>query len=145
MLIGRKTLRRIISEELNRALPSCRVSDIHIGEFPVQVEIADTPFLRNRGLMNRDYLPRDHGMLFSFPKEGTQSFWMKNTLLPLSIAFIDRDGVIINIERMMPHDLDSVSSSCEVPYALEMNDGWFDNMGINPGSRVTNLPKISIS
>jgi len=145
MLIGKKTLRRIISEELNRALPSCRVSEIHIGDFPVQVEIADTPFLRNRGLMNRDYLPQDHGMLFSFPKEGTQSFWMKNTLLPLSIAFIDRDGVIINIERMRPHDLDSVSSACDVPYALEMNDGWFNKMGINPGSRVANLPKISIS
>jgi hypothetical protein len=145
MLIGRKTLRRIIAEELDRALPVCSVSSVNVDGFPVQVEIANTPFLRNRGLMFRESLPRDRGMLFSFPDEEVQSFWMKNTLMPLSIAFIDRDGVIVNIEKMRPHDLNNVSSACDVPYALEMNEGWFDTMGINPGCKVSGIPKISLT
>jgi len=145
MLVGRGSLRRIIAEEINKSLPACRVSNVAVDGFPVQVEIADTPFLRNRGLMFREDLRKDHGMLFSFPNESIQSFWMKNTLVPLSIAFIDSGGVITNIEMMRPHDLNSVSSLCNVPYALEMNEGWFDRMGINPGSRVTGMPKISLT
>jgi|TARA_Y100000310_G_C20658248_1_gene803188 hypothetical protein len=95
--------------------------------------------------MFRERMDRNHGMLFSFPNESVQSFWMKNTFIPLSIAFIDRRGVITNIERMRPHDLTSMSSSRRVPYALEMNEGWFDSKGIRPGCEVAGIQGISLT
>ena len=88
------------------------------------------------GLMNRDALGSDDGMLFIFPQEQILSFWMKNTLIPLSIAFIKIDGRIVQINSMKPYSLDSHFSHEKVKYALEMNDGWFTKHGVDVGDLV---------
>lgn len=106
----------------------------------ITVEIADTPESRAQGLMNRDSMAENHGMLFVFDKEDRVSFWMKNTKLPLSIAFIAADGRIRQIEPMEPYSLAPVQSSRNVLYALEMNQGWFAERGITPGALVVIPP-----
>ena len=99
------------------------------------VEVAsDDEFIR-RGLMGRDSLPRDSGMYFQYDEPGVRTFWMSNTRIPLSIAFIRADGVITSIEDMEPFDETPVSSSAVVKDALEMNEGWFADNGIRAGDR----------
>jgi uncharacterized membrane protein (UPF0127 family) len=102
----------------------------------VDVEIADTPEERASGLMNRKTLKEDQGMLFVFDREERVSFWMKNTSIPLSIAFISADGTIRQIEDMESFSLESIPSRRSVLYALEVNRGWFDERGIAVGDRV---------
>ena len=102
----------------------------------VEVEIADTPEERASGLMNRKTLKEDQGMLFVFDREERVSFWMKNTSIPLSIAFISADGTIRQIEDMESYSLESIPSRRSVLYALEMNRGWFEERGIAEGDRV---------
>jgi uncharacterized membrane protein (UPF0127 family) len=79
-------------------------------------------------------------MLFTFERPGQQCFWMKNTLIPLDIAFVDDAGAIVNIEQMKPQTLDGHCSEKPVRYALEMNDGWFAKRGLKPGARLKGLP-----
>ena len=141
MKIARSKLRNLIVEEINRSLPRCASREIVIDSTPIIVEIADTPFLRNKGLMFRQSIPENSGMLFSFPDNSQRSFWMKNTDVPLSIAFIDQDGFIDSIERMKPHCLENTYSMRATPYALEMNEGWFQRNGFTRGTRVLNLPE----
>jgi hypothetical protein len=100
------------------------------------VEVANTPEKRRVGLMNREELAADAGMLFVFPEDRTLSFWMKDTLIPLSIAFISSDGTIRQIEEMEPLSLRSVESDRAVRYALEVNQGAFERYGISVGDRV---------
>jgi uncharacterized membrane protein (UPF0127 family) len=102
-------------------------------EHTVHAELALTQGERSRGLMYRTSLEENSGMLFVFTTDDVYSFWMKNTFIPLSIAFIDRQGVIVNIEEMRPHDERLVASKRKVRYALEMNTGWFGKRGIRPG------------
>jgi len=128
-------------EEINRSFPGCSSREIIIDSVPVVVEVADTPDLRNRGLMFRESIPENSGMLFSFPDNSQRSFWMKNTHVPLSIAFIDKNGFIDSIERMKPRCLENTYSMGTAPYALEMNDGWFQRNGFTRGTRVLNLPE----
>ena len=142
-IIDSNSLKRIIAEQLDRDLPQCRSSEVIINSQRVLVEIADTDYLRNRGLMFRENLEPNGGMLFMFPNESKRSFWMKNTSIPLSIAFIDGSGVITNIEDMRPHCLESVCSSRPAPYALEMNLGWFEGNAM-PGDKVLNIPKVFV-
>ncbi len=97
------------------------------------VEIASTPAERMVGLMFRDSLPENHGMLFIFDTPQILKFWMKNTLIPLDIAFIDEAGVIIDIQAMEPLDTTLHVSPKAVPYALEVNRGWFKRHGIGVG------------
>lgn len=104
------------------------------------LEFADTWELRAQGLQFRKILCPDCGMLFRFEKQRFVSMWMKNTLLPLDVAFIDKKGVIIDIKAMQPLDLTSVPSSMPVLYALEMNQGWFAENGIEEGQTIENLP-----
>jgi hypothetical protein len=144
MKIVRSKLRSLIVEEINRSLPTCASREIVIDSTPIVVEVADTPFLRNRGLMFRQSIPENSGMLFSFPDNSQRSFWMKNTNIPLSIAFIDEQGSIKNIERMKPHCLEPIYSIGLAPYALEMNEGWFNRNGFTIGSRVLNLPRRTL-
>lgn len=120
------------------ALPSAWAEEItlRIGNKAVSAEVADTPQSRERGLMQREHLCADCGMLFIFEKTDKYSFWMKNTPLPLSIAFIAADGAIINIEEMQPSTTDIHSAKGEALYALEMHSGWFARNGIKPGDRV---------
>jgi uncharacterized membrane protein (UPF0127 family) len=106
----------------------------------VKAEIAQTQEERNQGLMYRKKLPDGEGMLFVFERDEVLSFWMKNTLLPLSIAFIASDGRIIDIKDMYPHDENSVFSSRSVRYALEVPQGWFSRSGIQNGD-VVKIPR----
>ena len=108
-----------------------------VGDKVIRVELADTPEKSQRGLMNRRSMPEDHGMLFVFPQPRRASFWMHNTLIPLSIGFFDRNGVLLEVREMQALDeTTTFSRSREVVYALEMNQGWFDRHGIKPGVRV---------
>lgn len=100
------------------------------------VELATTPPQRQRGLMFREHMPEDVGMLFVFPDDQPRGFWMKDTPLPLSIAFLDAQGRILNILDMQPFDTTSrYRSAGPARYALEVNQGWFAARGIEPGAR----------
>ena len=107
----------------------------------IQAEVAQTDPQRQQGLMFREKMANNHGMVFVFDQPTTQCMWMKNTLLPLSVAFIDADGKIVNIEDMQPKTLDSHCSAKPVKYALEMNLGWFKQKNVKPGSAIGGLPK----
>jgi uncharacterized membrane protein (UPF0127 family) len=87
-------------------------------------------------------MPSNAGMLFIFDEAGEQCMWMKNTLIPLSVAFIDDAGTIVNIEDMAPQTLDSHCARRPARYALEMNRGWFAARGIKPGSRLRGIPGV---
>ena len=102
----------------------------------LEVEIADTDFKRAVGLMYREELEENSGMLFVFPDSRERSFWMKDTNIPLSIAYMNNRGEIINIEHMNPHDLSGVKSIRPCKYALEVNQGWFESKKIKPGNKI---------
>ena len=110
--------------------------DLWVGETRIKAEIADTPELRAKGLKGRKRLKEGGGMLFVFEYTRKQSFWMKDTSIPLSIAFISRDGTIRQIERMDPFDFNKTTSDSPVQYALEVNQGFFKENGITVGSHV---------
>ena len=118
-----------------------RTAQIRVGKHPMKVEIVETDPQRAKGLMFREKLARDEGMLFIYDDAAYQSMWMKNTLIPLSVAFLDRDGVILNIEDMEPQTLDSHMSAGPASYSIEANKGWFAQKGVKPGDKVTGLPR----
>ncbi|WP_412972287.1 DUF192 domain-containing protein [Glaciecola sp. MF2-115] len=103
----------------------------------LKVEFADTFEERALGLMHRKSLCEDCGMLFQFDSERIASIWMKNTFVPLDLAYITVDGKIVDIKPLQPHDLTSVKSSKPVLFALEMNQGWFAKNGIKVGDKVS--------
>ena len=105
------------------------------------VEIADDETERARGLMFRDSLPPNHGMLFIFEVEEVQAFWMRNTTIPLSIAYADASGRIVRIADLEPLDERPVTSIAPSRYALEMNRGWFAAHGVVPGDAITDIPE----
>ncbi len=125
------------AQEGPQRLPAVRLT---AGFHLINAEVAQTPEQRAIGLMHRPSMPANDGMLFVFERPGQQCFWMKNTLLPLSIAFLDDDGVIVNIEDMKPQSLDSHCSARPVRFALEMNRGWFDKRAIKPGAKISGAP-----
>ena len=106
------------------------------GDHPLQVHVARSDEERAQGLMFRRHLPEDEGMLFMCDDCEVQSFWMKDTSLPLSIAFLDEDGTILKIADLEPHDLEGESSGHPVRFVLEVNQGWFEERGIGPGHRL---------
>jgi len=119
-----------------------RVTELKITNVPITVEVADTPQASENGLMFRDSLPEDHGMLFIFDQPKKASFWMRNTKIPLSIAYADSDGKILEIKSMNPLDETVIPSrSDEVAYALEVNQGWFTRHGINSGAKIDGIPR----
>ena len=107
----------------------------------VDAEVAHTASERSQGLMFREKLKENEGMLFVYPQPEVTGMWMKNTLIPLSVAFIDADGVIINIEEMEPHTLDAHMAKAPVKYSLEMNAGWFKKRHLGPGTKIKGLSK----
>jgi len=113
---------------------------LNAGMHLIQAEVAQTPEQRSTGLMFRSTMGTNEGMLFAFEEPGQQCFWMKNTLLPLSVAFVDDDGSVVNIENMKPQTLDSHCSKKPVRFVLEMNDGWFAKRGIKPGFKLSGKP-----
>ena len=107
----------------------------------VTVEVAHTEPARRQGLMFRRMLPEQRGMLFVFDRIERHAMWMMNTYVPLSVAFIDAQGVIINIADMMPHTTEAHGATQPAKYALEVNQGWFRKRGIGPGARVAGIEK----
>ena len=118
-------------------LPSIR---LNAGIHNIQAEVAQSPDERSTGLMFRKEMGTNEGMLFAFEQPAQQCFWMKNTLLPLSIAFIADDGSIVNIDHMKPQTLESHCSTKPVRFVLEMNEGWFDKRSIKPGTKLRGAP-----
>jgi uncharacterized membrane protein (UPF0127 family) len=125
------------AQDRPQQLPSIRLA---AGMHVIQAEFAKSPDERSTGLMFRRSMGTNDGMLFVFEQAGQQCFWMKNTLLPLSAAFIADDGTVLNIEDMKPQTLDSHCSTKPVRFVLEMNQGWFAKRGIKPGSRLQGAP-----
>ncbi|MDP1674579.1 MAG: DUF192 domain-containing protein [Burkholderiales bacterium] len=115
--------------------------ELAIGKHRLAAEVASTDPHRMQGLMHRRMLPENRGMLFVFRDVAHHGMWMMNTYIPLSVAFIDEAGVIVNIEDMQPHTRDSHTAKKPVRYALEMNLGWFLKRGIGPGMKVEGLEK----
>lgn len=117
-------------------LPTIRLNaGIHV----IQAEVASTAATRAQGLMQRKAMAQGAGMLFVFDDKAVQCMWMKNTHMPLSVAFIDERGDIVNIADMQPLDETSHCASRPVRYALEMNQGWFKKRGIAPGMRIDGI------
>ncbi|MDB5875805.1 MAG: hypothetical protein JWQ07_5247 [Ramlibacter sp.] len=110
------------------------------GMHQIDAQVAATQDQRMTGLMYRQEMPQQEGMLFVFEYPSQQCFWMRNTLLPLSAAFVGDDGTIVNIEDMAPQTDDSHCSAKPVRYVLEMNKGWFAKKGIKAGTRLTGVP-----
>ena len=125
------------AQDAAQRLPTTRLT---AGFHVITAEVAGTPDQRSIGLMHRPSMPANDGMLFVFERPGQQCFWMKNTLLPLSIAFLADDGTVVNIEDMQPQSLDSHCSKKPVRFALEMNKGWFARRAIQPGARLSGAP-----
>ena len=115
--------------------------ELKTGIYRIQAEVADTPKAREVGLMNRSSMPTNSGMLFIFEEKAGHCFWMSNTKIPLSIAFISNDGKIVNIEEMQADTTNNHCPQAAVRYALEMNKQWFSERMIVPGTVILGLPK----
>ena len=113
-----------------------KILPINVAGIELEVELATTFEEQSLGLMYRDKLEENGGMLFVYPRENVLSFWMKDTRIPLSIAFIKADGRIIQIESMKPYSLDTHVSKEKAKYALEMNEGWFRIHNVREGDTV---------
>ena len=123
------------SAQLN--LPRTKIT---AGMYLIDAQVAATPQQRSTGLMFRPQMPASEGMLFVFDQPSEQCFWMKNTLLPLTAAFVADDGTIVNLADMKPQTTDSHCSKKPVRYVLEMNLGWFEKKGIKAGSKLSGAP-----
>lgn len=115
--------------------------ELKLGKHALTAEVASSDPDRMQGLMHRRMLPENRGMLFVFRDVAYHGMWMMNTYIPLSVAFIDEAGTIINIEDMQPHTRDSHTAKKPVRYALEMNLGWFRKRGIGPGMKIEGLER----
>jgi len=124
---------------LAQSLP---VVELKAGMHLIRAELAADMSTRARGLMHRKSLAPNAGMLFVFDAPSSQCMWMKNTLIPLSVAFLDAQGAIINIADMQPHSEESHCSARPALYALEMTRGWFAERGIKPGMKLGGLEKL---
>lgn len=120
-----------------------KTSRIKVGSHPLKVEVAASDPQRMQGLMHRTALGKEEGMLFIFDELAYHSMWMKNTLIPLSVAFVDAEGRILNILDMEPQTLDSHMAAGPARYAIETNKGWFAAKKIKAGDKVTGLPGAS--
>jgi hypothetical protein len=127
------------------AIPRAELPAVQLsaGMHAIRAEVADTMGARMQGLMHRKSMPQNAGMVFVFDELATHCMWMKNTYIPLSVAFIDDAGAIVNIEDMQPHTEDAHCAKRPVRYALEMNKGWFAQRGIKPGAKLRGLEKLA--
>jgi uncharacterized membrane protein (UPF0127 family) len=109
---------------------------LKVGMHNIRAQLAVTPQQRQIGLMHRREMPNHEGMLFVFDEPQQQCFWMRNTLIPLSIAFLAEDGTVVNLADMKPQSDESHCSAKPVRFVLEMNQGWFAKRGVKPGTRI---------
>jgi len=123
--------------------PELPTTTLNAGIHLIQAEVAGTPATRSQGLMRRKAMAQGAGMLFLFDESAAHCMWMKNTLIPLSVAFIDERGQIVNIADMQPLDETSHCASRPARYALEMNQGWFKKRGIVAGALIQGLERFS--
>lgn len=121
------------------ALP---LAELGAGMYRIEAEVAHTFETRQTGLMNRTAMPLHRGMVFVFPEARAHCMWMKNTLLPLSVAFIDAQGRVINIEDMQPQTTDNHCAAGPARFALEMNLGWFAERGIKAGDTLRGFDRL---
>jgi len=124
------------------ALPTVQLA---AGMHLIRAEVADNFSTRMQGLMFRKSMDANAGMLFVFDETSPHCMWMKNTLIPLSVAFIDETGTIVNILDMLPHDETSRCASKPARFALEMNKGWFAQRGVKAGAKLRGLEKLAPS
>ena len=117
---------------------------VQVGGHAVDVEIAATPESRQLGLMHRDSLGTNDGMLFVYPDGRPRGFWMKDTRIPLSIAYADKNGTIVRIKDMTPFSTERVPSINPATYALEMNQGWFEANGVKKGDTIGPIPDVEV-
>jgi uncharacterized membrane protein (UPF0127 family) len=115
--------------------------DLSIGMYRIDAEVAADQANRMQGLMNRRTMAPQQGMLFVFTENNTHCMWMRNTLLPLSVAFLDERGQILNIEDMEPQTEDNHCAARPARFALEMNKGWFAQKGIKAGAKLSGIEK----
>jgi uncharacterized membrane protein (UPF0127 family) len=125
------------AQEPQTELPRVTLS---AGMHQIDAQVAAAPDQRMIGLMFRKEMPQHEGMLFVFEQPSVQCFWMKNTLLPLTAAFVADDGTVVNLADMKPQTTDSHCSGKPVRYVLEMNQGWFAKKGIKPGMKLKGEP-----
>jgi uncharacterized protein len=136
-LIGLVTLPAWARDQPQTQLPRMALT---AGMHLISAQVAATPEQRSIGLMHRQEMPTNEGMLFIFQQAGVQCFWMKNTRLPLTAAFVADDGTIVNLADMKPQTLDSHCSNQPVRFVLEMNQGWFAKRGIQAGTKLGGVP-----
>ena len=115
--------------------------DLTAGFYRINAEVASNQKNRMQGLMHRRAMQANEGMLFVFTQEDRHCMWMRNTFLPLSVAFLDAEGRILNIEDMEPQTEDNHCAAAPARFALEMNKGWFAAKGIKPGQRIGGIEK----
>ena len=127
----------VLAQEPQPDLPRVRLS---AGMYQIDAQVAQSADQRATGLMYRKQMPQHEGMLFAFEQPGVQCFWMKNTVLPLTAAFIADDGEIVNLADMKPQTTDSHCSTRPVRFVLEMNQGWFAKRGIKAGTKLGGDP-----
>jgi len=117
--------------------------DLSAGMHRIHAEVADNMSARTTGLMHRKSMDQNAGMVFVFEENAAHCMWMKNTLIPLSVAFVDETGAIINIADMQPHSEQSHCAARPARYALEMNKGWFAQRGIKAGTKLRGLESLA--
>lgn len=115
--------------------------ELTAGFYRIEAEVAADQSNRMQGLMHRRSMPANQGMLFVFTWADRHCMWMRNTVLPLSVAFLDEEGRIINIEDMAPQTEENHCAAAAARFALEMNRGWFSSKGIKPGQRIGGVEK----
>lgn len=117
-------------------------TELSAGMYRIEVEVAATQENRMTGLMQRRSMPANQGMLFVFTQPQRHCMWMKNTLLPLSVAFLDDEGRILNVEDMQPQTEDNHCAAKPARFALEMNLGWFRQKGVRPGQKIDGVARL---
>jgi len=130
---------KLLFENWRSYLKESNFLSLKVAGVPLKVEVASDEESIKQGLMHRDELDSESGMLFVFSEPLQQSFWMKNTTIPLSIAYVDENNKILNIEDMTPHDINGVKSLGKAKCAIEANKGWFKSKGIKPGDSVEGI------
>lgn len=124
------------------AVAELPVVELGAGMYRIEAELAATPETRQVGLMNRPVMAAQHGMVFVFTADARHCMWMRNTLIPLSVAFLDRGGRILNIEDMQPRTETNHCAAGLARFALEMNLGWFADKGVKPGDVLRGFDRL---